>query len=72
MEHLNSYEQKVHNPSGNDTTHSSQETLKQTLDKLIKCQKELTVLNKKLLSLCNSDTKLHWLQSRGFLNSSSD
>jgi len=72
MKHLNSYEQKVHNPSENDTTHPSQKTLKDTLNELIKCQKEITALNKKLLSLCNSDTKLHWLQSRGFLNSSSD
>jgi hypothetical protein len=68
MEHLNSYEKKVYNPSGIDTAHSSQETLKYTLDEWIKCQKELTALNKKLLSLCNSDAKMHWLQSRGFLN----
>jgi hypothetical protein len=68
MEHLNSYEQKVHNPSENETAHPSQESLKDTLNELIKCQKEITALSKKLLSLCNSDTKLHWLQSRGFLN----
>jgi hypothetical protein len=59
MEHLDSYEQKAHNPSENDTSHSSKETLKYSLDELIKCQKEMTELNRKLLSLCNSDTKLH-------------
>ncbi len=68
MEHLDDYEQNVHNPCGHGTEHSSKDTLKYTLDELIKCQKEITALNKKLLSLCNSDTKLHWLQSRGFLN----
>jgi len=68
MGHLNNYEPKFYNPSANDTTHSSQETLNRTLDELIKCQKEITALNKKLLSLCKSDTKLHWLQARGFLN----
>ena len=72
MEHLDSYEQKAHNPSGNDTAHPSQTTLKYTLDELIKCQKEITALNKKLLSLCNSYTKLQWLQSRGFLNFPAD
>ena len=59
MEHLDSYEQKAHNPGENDTSHSSKETLKYNLDELIKCQKEMTELNRKLLSLCNSDTKLH-------------
>ena len=59
MEHLDSYEQKAHNPSENDTSHSSKETLKYTLDELIKCQKKNTKLNRKLLSLCNSDKKLH-------------
>jgi hypothetical protein len=68
MEHFNSYKQKVYSPNRNDTPCSSQETLKNTLDEWIKCQKELTALNKKLLSLCKSDTKLHWLQARGFLN----
>ena len=72
MEHLDSYEQKAHNPSGNDTAHASQTTLKYTLDELIKCQKEITALNKKLLSLCNSDTKLQWLQLRGFFNFPAD
>ncbi|MFT4579607.1 MAG: hypothetical protein ACI9UO_002453 [Nitrospinales bacterium] len=59
MEHLDSYEKKVHNPSESGTAHSSKKTLKYTLDELIKCQKEITELNRKLLSLCNSDTKLH-------------
>lgn len=59
MEHLDSYEQKGHILSENDTAHSSQKTLKYTLDELIKCQKEITALNKKLLSLCRYDTKLH-------------
>jgi hypothetical protein len=72
MEHLDSYKQKTHNPSENDTEHLSHTTLKYTLDEFIKCQKEITALNKKLLSLCNSDTKLHWLQSRGFLNFPAD
>ena len=72
MEPLDSYEKKAHNPSGNDTANPSQTTLKYTLDELIKCQKEITALNKKLLSLCNSDTKLQWLQSRGFLNFPAD
>jgi hypothetical protein len=70
MEHLDSYEQKNHNPSRNDTVDLSNKTLEHTLDELIKCQKEITALNKKLLSLCNSDTKLHWLQSRGYLRAS--
>ena len=72
MEHLDRYEQKAHNPSGNDTAHLSQTTLKYTLDELINYQKEITALNKKLLSLRNSDTKLQWLQSRGFLNFPAD
>jgi hypothetical protein len=72
MEHLNSYEQKVSNPSETGTARSSQKTLKYTLDELIKCQKEITALNKKLLSLCNSDAKLNWLQSRGSLNFPAD
>ena len=59
MEHLDSYKQKAHNSSENDTSHSSKETLKYTLDELIKYQKEITEFNRKLLSLCNSDTKLH-------------
>ena len=59
MKHLDNYEQKAHNPSEDGTAHSSKETLKYTLDELIKCQKEITELNKKLSSLCNSDTKLH-------------
>ncbi len=68
MEYLDSYEQKTPNSSGNGTAPPSKDTLKYTLDELIKCQKEITALNKKLLSLCNSDTKLHWLQSGSFLN----
>ena len=72
MAHFNSYEQKVQNPSENGTSHPSQDTLKYTLDELIKCRKEITALNKKLLSLCNSDTKLQWLQLRGFLNFPAD
>ena len=72
MEYFESYEQKAHNPSGNKTAHLSQSTLKYTLDELIKYQKEITALNKKLLSLCNSDTKLQWMQSRGFLNFPAD
>lgn len=56
MEHLDTYKQKAHNLIENDTAHSSKKTLKYTLDELIKCQKEITALNKKLLSLCNSDT----------------
>jgi hypothetical protein len=72
MEHLDSYEQKVHNPGENGTAPSSQKTLKYTLDELIKCKKEITELNNKLLSLCNSDTKLHWLESRGSLNFPAD
>jgi hypothetical protein len=38
MKHLDNYEQKAHNPSENGTAHSSKETLKYTLDELIKCQ----------------------------------
>jgi len=68
MEHLDSCEQNVHNSCGNGTAHSSKDTLKYTLDELTKCQKEITELNRKLLSLCDSDTKLHWFQSRGFLD----
>ena len=49
MEHLDSYEQKAHKPSGNDTAHPSQTTLKYTLDELIKCQKQITALNKKAI-----------------------
>ena len=72
MEYFESYEQKAHNPSRNDTAHPSQTSLKYTLDELIKYQKEITALNKKLLSLRNSDTKLQWLQLRGFLNFPAD
>jgi hypothetical protein len=45
MEHLDSYkdsyEQKAHNPSGNDTAHPSQTTLKYSLDELINTRKKL-------------------------------
>lgn len=68
MEHLDTYQQSIHAKNRKGVARPPHETLKDTLNELIQCQKEITALNKKLFSLCKNDKELHWLKSRGLLN----
>jgi len=65
MEH---FDTNVHIKNKKSVARPPHETLKDTLNELIQCQKEITELNKKLFSLCKNDKELHWLKSRGLLN----